>query len=80
MSHPRCSPSLGRVKRKPGQTSARLEQPESVQDRLRVEAAKNEMSMASYARKLVEDGLAGAKRERKGNESTHPIGRRRNPG
>jgi len=37
--------------------AVRLELPEKVHYALRVEAAKNEMSMASYARLLVEQGL-----------------------
>lgn len=37
--------------------AVRLELPENVHYALRQAAAKNEMSMASYARKLVEQGL-----------------------
>jgi hypothetical protein len=45
--------------------AVRLELPEKVHYALRVEAAKHEMSMAMFARKLVEEGLA-TRRTRKG--------------
>lgn len=38
--------------------AVRLELPEKTHYVLRVEAAKNQMSMAGYARKLIEDALA----------------------
>ncbi len=45
----------------------RLELPEEVHYWLRVEAAKNKMSMAAYARKLIEDAK-GRTKPRRGGE------------
>jgi plasmid stability protein len=46
--------------------TVRLELPENVHYTLRVAAAKHEMSMASFARKLVEEGL---RRKEKASEA-----------
>jgi len=49
--------------------AVRLELPEKVHYALRQAAAKHEMSMASYARVLVEQGLrARPKKEQEGGE------------
>jgi len=48
--------------------AVRLELPENTHYLLRVESAKHEMSMAAYARKLIEDSLAKPKRQAKGDD------------
>ena len=55
--------------------TVRLELPEKLHYVLRVEAAKHEMSMASYARKLVEEGQRSAANQEAGRGRV--VGKRR---